>query len=155
MTSRRTRLVVAGVLALLAVASPGALATEPAAGQMSWALHFSLAPTLFEPAETAGLITPFMILYALHDALVKPMPEKTMAPGLAESWSTSPDGLVYEFVLRKGARFHNGEPVTADDVKFSFERYRGISAKVLKEKVVAVETPDPRHVRFRLKQPWP
>src|SRR5438128_174058 len=145
----------AAVLALLAVASPRALATEAPGGQMSWALHFSLAPTLFEPAETAGLITPFMIIHALHDALVKPMPEKAMAPGLAESWSRSPDGLVYEFVLRKGARFHNGEPVTADDVKFSFERYRGISAQVLKERVAAVETPDPGRVRFRLKQPWP
>src|SRR5438132_1746235 len=145
----------AAVLALLSVASPRALATEAPVGQMSWALHFSLAPTLFEPAETAGLITPFRISYALHDALVKPMPEKAMAPGLAESWSRSPDGLVYEFVLRKGARFHNGEPVTADDVKFSFERYRGISAPMLKERVAAIETPDARHIRFRLKQPWP
>ena len=71
---------------------------------------------------------------------------------LAESWTISADGL---FVLRKGVRFHNGDPLTADDVKFSFERYRGISAKVLKDKVAAVETPDPGRVRFRLKQPWP
>src|SRR3989442_9555627 len=155
MTSRRTRLVVAGALTLMSVASPRALATEAPAGQMSWALHCGWAPPLFGLAETAGLITPFMIIYALHDALVKPMPEKAMAPGLAESWSRSPDGLVYEFVLRKGARFHNGEPVTAEDVKFSFERYRGISAQVLKERVAAVETPDPGRVRFRLKQPWP
>jgi peptide/nickel transport system substrate-binding protein len=139
----------------MALASTPALAADEPAGQMTWALHFSLAPTLFEPAETAGLITPFMFLYALHDALVKPMPGRSMAPSLAESWSTSPDGLVYEFVLRKGARFQNGEPVTADDVKFSFERYRGISAKALKEKVAAVEAPDPGRVRFRLKQPWP
>src|SRR2546422_9943754 len=81
-----------------------------------------------------------MMLYALHDALVKPLPERAMASSLAESWSTSHDGLVYEFVLRKGATFHNGEPVTAEDVKFSFDRYRGISARVLKEKVAAVET---------------
>ena len=155
MTSRRARTIVAGALALTLVASTPLPASEPPAGQMAWALHFSLAPTLFEPAETAGLITPFMILYALHDALVKPMPGKTMAPSLAESWTASADGLVYEFVLRKGARFHNGERVTADDVKFSFERYRGISARVLKEKVAAIETPDPGRVRFRLKQPWP
>jgi peptide/nickel transport system substrate-binding protein len=122
---------------------------------MTWALHFSLAPTLFEPAETAGLITPFMLLYALHDALVKPMPDRAMAPSLAESWSVSRDGLTYEFVLRPGARFHNGEPVTADDVKFSFERYRGISAKTLKDRVAAVDASDPRRVRFQLKQPWP
>jgi peptide/nickel transport system substrate-binding protein len=124
-------------------------------GQLTWAVHFTLAPTLFEPAETPGLITPFMVLYALHDALVKPLPDQRMAPSLAESWSASPDGLVYEFVLRQGVRFHNGEPVTADDVKFSFERYRGISAQMLKERVAAIETPDARHIRFRLTQPWP
>jgi len=155
MTRRRTRLIAVCVLALISAASTGALAAEAPAGQISWALHFSLAPTLFEPAETPGLITPFMVLYALHDALVKPMPESAMAASLAESWSTSRDGLVYEFVLRKGATFHNGEPVTAEDVKFSFDRYRGLSARVLKEKVAAIETPDPRRVRFRLKQPWP
>jgi peptide/nickel transport system substrate-binding protein len=132
-----------------------ALALAAPEGQMSWALHFSLAPTLFEPAETPGVVSPFMILYALHDALVKPMPGKAMAPSLAESWSVSADGLVYEFVLRKGPRFHNGEPVTSEDAKFSFERYRGISAKILKEKVAAVEAPDPARFRIRLKQPWP
>ena len=123
-------------------------------GQMTWALHFSLAPTLFEPSETPGVVSPFMVLYALHDALVKPMPGRFMTPSLAESWSVSADGLVYEFVLRKGLRFHNGDPVTAEDAKFSFERYRGVSAKMLKDKVAAVETPDAGRVRFRLKQPW-
>jgi peptide/nickel transport system substrate-binding protein len=142
-------------LVLLTSTSPPALAAEPPSGQLTWALHFNPAPTLYEPAETAGLITPFMFLYALHDALVKPLPGKNMSPALAESWTASPDGLAYEFVLRKGAKFHNGEPVTADDVKFSFERYRGISSKALKEKVAAIETPDPGRVRFRLKQPWP
>ena len=148
---RRTG-IVATVLALV-VTAPG-LALAAPEGQMTLALHFTLAPTLFEPAETPGVVSPYMILYALHDAMVKPMPGKNMAPSLAESWSMSPDGLVYEFVLRKGVKFHNGEPVTADDVKFSFERYRGISAKVLKDRVAAIETPDAGRVRFRLKQPW-
>jgi peptide/nickel transport system substrate-binding protein len=124
-------------------------------GQMTWAVHISLAPTWFDPAETPGIGTPFMILYALHDALVKPMPGNAMASSLAESWSASKDGLVYEFVLRQGARFHNGDSVTADDVKFSFERYRGAANRLLKERVPVVEVVDPSRVRFRLKEPWP
>jgi peptide/nickel transport system substrate-binding protein len=137
----------------LAIGVP-ARAADPPSGQMTWALHFTPAPTLYEPAETPGLITPFLFLYALHDALVKPMPGKNMSGSLAESWTVSADGLVYEFVLRKGVKFHNGDLLTSDDVKFSFERYRGISSKALKERVAAVETPDPGRVRFRLKQPW-
>jgi peptide/nickel transport system substrate-binding protein len=124
-------------------------------GQMTWGVHISLAPTWFDPAETLGIITPFMVMYAIHDALAKSMPGNTMAPSLAESWQVSPDGRVYDFTLRKGVKFHNGDTLTAEDVKFSFERYRGASAKTLKERVAAVETPDPLHVRFRLKNPWP
>src|SRR5213079_3670182 len=118
------------VLAVVAVAaSPGAAAPE---GQMTWAVHISLAPTWFDPAETSGIITPFMVLYALHDAMVKPMPGQPLAPSLAESWTAAEDGLSYEFLLRKGALFHNGEPVTAEDVKFSYERYRGASHDMMK-----------------------
>src|ERR1700694_4661037 len=101
------------VVILFVGAAPGHAAPE---GQMTWAVHVSLAPTWFDPAETSGIITPFLFLYALHDALVKPMPGTLTAPGLAESWSVSPDGLVYEFVLRRGVKFHNGDPVTAEDV---------------------------------------
>jgi peptide/nickel transport system substrate-binding protein len=126
-----------------------------AEGQLTWGVHVSLAPTWLDPAETPGLATPFMVLYALHDGLVKPMPGNAMAPSLAESWNASRDGLTYAFSLRRQVKFHNGEPVTAQDVKFSFERYRGSGAKLLKERVAAVEVVDPHTVRFRLKQPWP
>src|SRR2546425_3666201 len=133
-----------------AAATPGHAAPE---GQLTWAVHFALAPTWFDPAETSGIITPFVVLYALHDAMVKPLPGNPMAPSLAESWSASPDWLVYEFVLRKGIRFHNGEPVTAEDVRVSLERYRGASPRMLKDRVLAIETPDPGRVRIRPKQP--
>jgi len=140
----------------LTAAPPGEPRSAAAAeGTLTWGVHVTLAPTWFDPAETPGMITPFMVLYALHDAMVKPMPGQTQAPSLAESWTVSKDGLVYEFVLRKNARFHDGSPVTAEDVKFSFDRYRGAAAKGFKERVAAVETPDATHVRFRLKQPWP
>src|SRR5207249_11388416 len=122
-----------------AAEKPAAGPAAPA-GEMVWAAHISLAPPWFDPAETSGIITRFMVIYALHDAMLKPMPGNPVAPSLAESWSMSPDGLVYDFVLRKGVRFHNGDTVTAEDVKFSLERYRGASGKALKESVAAVET---------------
>src|SRR6516164_7700725 len=147
---------------VFALAALGLMAGAPgvakAAGpqeQLTWGIHVSLAPTWFDPAETPGLITPFMVLYALHDAMVKPMPGQPLAPSLAQSWSASEDGLSYDFALREGATFHNGDPVTAEDVKFSFERYRGTSHDLMKDRVAAVETRDPEHVRFQLKAPWP
>jgi peptide/nickel transport system substrate-binding protein len=150
-----------GVLGLVVLAWTGPLGVSPAraadapSARMTLAHQVSIAPRWFDPAESEGLITPFIFYYAIHDAMVKPMPGNPLAPCLAESWTASPDGLTYEFVLRKSARFHNGEPVTADDVKFSFERYRGAGAKTLKDRVAAVEIVDPQRVRFRLKRPWP
>src|SRR5881409_1972330 len=123
-------------------------------GMLTIARTESTAARWFDPAEMDGGLTGFFYFYALHDALVKPLPGNALAPCLAESWSASPDGLTYEFVLRKGVRFHNGDPVTAEDVKYSFERYRGISAKALKDRTAAVEVVDAGRVRFRLKQPW-
>src|SRR5262249_870112 len=74
--------------------------------------------TWFDPATAPPQITPFGMLYALHDALVRPLPGQKMGNSLAESWTESPDGLRYEFKLRHGLKFHNGDAVTADDVKF-------------------------------------
>jgi peptide/nickel transport system substrate-binding protein len=124
-------------------------------GTLTWALHFSLAPTYFDPAETMGIATPFKSLYALHDALVKSMAQGRLTPSLAETWTESPDGLVYEFALRRGLTFHNGDALTAADVVYSFQRYRGAGAKLYKDKVQAVEVVDPQRVRFRLREPWP
>jgi peptide/nickel transport system substrate-binding protein len=145
---------IALAVTLLVVAVPPARAEAPA-GQVTWGVSVSLPPAWFDPADATGILIPFMVYYALHDALVKPLPGNPMAPGLAESWSVSPDGLTYEFILRRGVKFHNGDPVTADDVKFSFERYRGVSAKILKDKVRQVQVVDPTRVRFQLKEPWP
>src|SRR5215467_14244357 len=117
-------------LSLLLTAWVGPLNAAPE-GTMTWGVHFTLAARWLDPGETEGVITPFMVLYALHDA------------------------LTYEFILRKGARFHNGDAVTAEDVKFTFERYRGSSAPLFKEKVRAVQVVGLDRVRFQLKEPWP
>ena len=93
---------------------------QVSSGQMTWALHVTMAPSWFDPAETLALITPYMVLYAIHDALLKPMPDDPMFPSLATTWSESADGLTYDFELRQGVKFHNGDPFTAEDVQFSF-----------------------------------
>ena len=150
----RRELLAATALGLVAGAPAIGRAAAPQ-GQLTTGIHVSLAPTWFDPAETIALITPFMVLYALHDAMAKPMPGSVQAPSLAQSWSMSEDGLTWDFALRDGVKFHNGEPVTAEDVKFSFERYRGTNQALIKKQVAAIDTPDPRHVRFRLNEPWP
>src|SRR5262245_53991234 len=113
---------------LFALTALGATATGRAIAapqsQLTYGVHVSLAASWFDPGEAAGIITPYMLLYGIHDALVKAMPGNPQAPSLAESFTASEDGLTYDFVLRGNAKFHNGEPVTSDDVKFSFERYR-------------------------------
>jgi peptide/nickel transport system substrate-binding protein len=124
-------------------------------GQMTWAMHVTVAPSWLDPAETLGVLTPFMVLYAIHDALLKPMPGTLQAPSLATKWSESADGLTNDFMLREGVKFHNGDPFTAEDVQFSFERYKGVNATDLKKKVKAVEIVNAHHVRFRLHEPWP
>src|SRR3989475_2974968 len=111
-------LLVASVLVLTPV-PPGAAQQAPA-GQAVVAWHVTIAPSWFDPSTAPPQITPFGMLYAIHDALVRPYPGQKMGPSLAESWSESPDGRSYEFRLRPGLKFHNGELVTSADVKFSF-----------------------------------
>src|SRR5205085_730413 len=141
--------------AVLITGTAPAFAADAPAGTVTIGVHVTLVNRWLDPEETEALITPFMVLYALHDALVKPMPNGISTPSLAESWTVSKDGLIYEFVLRKNAKFHNGEPVTADDVKFSFDRYKGSAAKELHEKVKEVQVAAPNRARFVLKEAWP
>ena len=145
-------------LALSWVLLAGAPSDDAAAqakpdGEMRWALYVTLSPAWFDAGEVVGVLTPFWVLYALHDALVKPMPGNHLTPSLAESWTVSADQRVYEFKLRGGLRFHNGDPFTAEDVKWSFQRAKG--AKLLHEKVREVAIAAPYRVRFHLHEPWP
>ncbi len=147
--------ILAATLSGAAIVGGAAVAAEPAKpeGEMRWALYVTLAPTWLDPGEAVpGVLTPFWVMYALHDALVKPMPGQRMAPSLAESWTVGEAGRIYEFTLRKGLKFHNGDPFTAEDVKFSFDRAKGA---LIHEKVKEVVVVDPTHARFVLHEPWP
>src|SRR5437667_1822760 len=157
MTPRYLFIVVLLVVSLLTLGP--ALEVEGQAaptGEVIIAWHCTRAPTWFDPSTAPAQITPFGMLFAFHDALVRPLPGKgKMSPSLAESWSESADGLVYEFKLRRDLKFHNGDPITTEDVKFSFERYRGAGAKEIQTRVRQVEIVDPLTVRFHLTEPWP
>jgi len=143
------------VIALTLAGSHGAVAQTGPSGEAIIAWHVVIAPTWLDPSTAPAQITPFGILFAIHDALVRPLPGQKMGNGLAESWSESPDGLVYEFKLRRGVKFHNGDPVTAEDAKFSFDRYKGAGASELQAHVKQVDAVDPLTLRITLKEPWP
>jgi peptide/nickel transport system substrate-binding protein len=146
-------LAVGGLVA--AGASLAVAADNVSAGKAVMAWHVTISPAWFDPSSAPPQITPFGMLYAIHDALVRPYPGQKMGPSLAQSWAESEDGLTYEFKLRPGLKFHNGDPITTEDVKFSFERYKGTGAQVLHDHVKEVEIVDPLTVRFHLNEPWP
>jgi peptide/nickel transport system substrate-binding protein len=124
-------------------------------GKIILAWHASIASRWLDPQEHDGTATPDNFLNALHDALIKNYRETLFDhPGLAERYAFAPDARSATFWLRPGIKFHNGEPVTAEDVKFSFENYRGAKADVLKAKTERVEIVDDRTVRFHFKEPF-
>ena len=159
MPQLRNRLSRRAVVASLAAApvvlrAPDVLASATA-DKIVIAFHVTISPAWFDPSAAPPQITPFGVLYALHDALVRAYPGTNMGPALAESWQESEDGLTYEFKLRPNLTFHNGDRLTTEDVKFSFDRYQGAGATLLKEKVASVEIVDPSVIRFHLKEVWP
>ena len=79
---RRLALGCAGLLGVLLVGGlprPASAQAKPE-GEMRWALYVTLSPVWFDPGEVSGQLTPFWVLYAMHDALVKPMPGNLMSP---------------------------------------------------------------------------
>jgi peptide/nickel transport system substrate-binding protein len=142
------------IVAVILGAGTSAADAEPR-GKVTIAWHVTISPAWFDPSTAPPQITPFGMLYAIHDALVRPYPGQKMGPSLAESWRESSDGKTYEFKLRPGLKFHNGDPITTEDVKFSFERYKGASSTLLHDRVSEVEIVDRQVVRFHLKEPWP
>ena len=80
-----------------------------------------------------------------------------LEPGLAESWTTSPDGKTWTFRLRRGVKFHNGRELVADDVKFTYERIidpkTGSGGRGYLSAIDRMEIPDKHTLRIVTKQP--
>src|SRR6266540_2536376 len=134
-------------------AAPAVSRGEPR-GRFTEAFNASIPPAWLDPQENPPQVTPYNFDYALHDALVKHMPGKEFAPSLAESYDIAPDYKSATFKLRPGIKFHDGSKVTPEDVKFTYENYRGASAPILKAKLDRIDLPDDRTVKFFFKEPF-
>ena len=124
------------------------------AGVLKQAIHWRISADWLDPATGGFAVSAQLPLYLFHDALLKPMPDGAYSPCLAESWIVSPDARVYEFKLRKGAKFHNGDFVTAEDVVFSFWRYKAAQAKMIHGNTEKAEAIGHDLVRFTFKGPF-
>ena len=113
-------------------------------------------PDQLDPHKTTAYFS-FEVLENVFDTLVEPDENLRMRPALAESWDVSPDGRIWTFRLREGVVFHDGSPLTADDVVFSYRRI--IDEKLANadkfSAITAVESPDPSTVVIRTDRPVP
>src|SRR4030095_6005681 len=146
-------------LILIAAASTVVPFSSPAGaaakGKLVLAWHAGCASRWRDPQEHDGTATPDNFFTALHDALIKNQGTQLYDyAALAEKFTFAADSKSATFMLRKGTKFHNGDPVTPQDVKFSYESYRGAKADVFKAKTERVEIVDDRTVRFIFKEPF-
>src|SRR5712691_7565531 len=121
-------------------------------------------PPGLDPGQALGLHT-LRVTRQLFETLVATPDDSTeVVPGLAESWTTSADGLAWTFKLRRGVRFHDGTPLDAAAVKFTFDRVIDPSHPHAKNgtwsfvtgylsSVKSVETLDAQTVQLHLKYP--
>lgn len=153
---RTSRLLTALLVVLLGSTAPlRAQGPVVPQGKLTLAWHTSIASKWLDPQEHDGTATPDNFLHAIHDALIKNVRDRLFDhPGLAERYALAADAKSATFWLRPGTTFHNGAPVTVEDVKFSFEHYRGARADLLKTKTERVEIVDARTVRFHFKEPF-
>ncbi|HEX2171794.1 MAG TPA: ABC transporter substrate-binding protein [Dehalococcoidia bacterium] len=136
-------------------ASPAAVNRAEPKGQVVYGWHTAIAPAWLDPQENPQQLTPYGWQYFLHDAVIKHLPGQPLAPSLAESYEVAPDLRSATIRLREGIKFHDGSPVTPDDVKWTYENYKGANASILKAKTDRLEILDQRTIRFLFKEPFP
>src|SRR5882724_10750147 len=146
---------VGGAVAVAAAIAAADSAKVVPKGKMTLAWHVNIATRWLDPQEHDGTATTDNFTTAIHDALIKNQGTVLYDhPALAERFAVAADAKSATFTLRKGVKFHNGEPVTPQDVKFSYENYRGAKSDVFKKRTERVEIVDDRTIRLAFKEPF-
>src|SRR3954465_10243827 len=124
-------------------------------GKMTLAWHTNIAARWLDPQQHDGTASPDNFIFALHDGLIKNFRDARYDhPALAESFDFAEDAKSATFKLRAGTKFHDGSPVTAGDVKWSYEHYHGAWGEVLRKQTEGVEIVGNDTLRFSFKQPF-
>jgi peptide/nickel transport system substrate-binding protein len=121
-------------------------------------IAIELPPRGFDPRLSTGFIQSARIMQLIYDTLVVKDEHFDFVPSLAEEFTESPDAMKFSFRLRPGVTFHNGQPLTSADVKYTFDslldpRLKSPIRPSL-DKLVAVETPDALTVIFHAREPF-
>ncbi len=147
--------VVLAVLALLLL--PGLpVAAPPLPAGHALTVQVTAEPPGLDLTATPASATATIVFYNVQEGLVKVDPHGRLVPWLAERWHTA-DGLNYTFFLKRGVRFHNGRPFTADDVRFVLDRARQPETRhphaKQYEDIADIQVRDPHTVTIALRKP--
>jgi peptide/nickel transport system substrate-binding protein len=121
-------------------------------GKLTVAQHFALDPGWLDPSEHIYALTQQTYDYLVHDALIKPMPQGEATYSLAEHAEMTADFRKAAFRLRPGLKFHDGQPLTTADVKWTYENYKGSHAKIFRDKLEQIQIVDDRTIVFQFKE---
>ena len=142
--------ILCGLFALLLTNLPPDLTAggrQEQAAETELRVALSGEPDTLDPHATAGTLT-FQVTRSLYDTLVEPDQNGRIVPALAESWEI--DGRQWIFRLRRGVRFHNGDPLVAADVRASLERLRESPFASDFAIIESIETPNDHTIRLQL-----
>jgi peptide/nickel transport system substrate-binding protein len=129
-------------------------------GTFTIAQHFALDPTWLDPQDHIVALTQQHYDYLVHDAMLKTMPQGLFTYSLAEHAEATVDFTKVAFRLRPGLKFHDGQPLTTADVAWTYQSYRGVNAKLFKDKLDSaradggIERVDDRSIIFHFKEPF-
>lgn len=148
--------VAAAAIALGLTAASGPVAAQQPVRGGALKVAFSADPAGFDPARGPSGMS-HVVIEQIYSTLMSLDPDAKPYPDLATRYEVSPDGLEYTFYLRQGVKFHNSDPLTAEDVKFTFDRLRapnsGYSYGSQVETISEVQVLDPSTVKFKLSKP--